>query len=288
MVAFAAMSPRQRSGAIVCPTCGRLVDVSEPKCPYCGRARPGLFGFVGVLQRLGSDLGFSAIMIGACIVIYAVMLVFDPSGIQGGGLLGFLAPSQKAMIVFGASGSWPMFQFGRWWTPLSAGFLHAGLLHIFFNMMSLRNLAPGVAHLYGPGRMVILFTGSSVFGFLVSSGANRLQIPIPGLQGGELTLGASAGICGLLGALIYYGRRTGNQYIKSQTWSWLLPLFAFGFFMRGVIDNWAHIGGFAGGWLLAMWLNPLKEERADHALGAIVCLVASVVAVAVSVYTALH
>ncbi len=278
------MIPRQRSGAIVCPSCGRLVDVSEPKCIYCGRARPGLFGFVGVLQRLGEDLGFSQIMIGACILVYGLMLWFDPSGIRSQGLLGFLAPSQPAMIAFGASGSWPMFAAGRWWTPLSAGFLHGGLLHLAFNMMSLRNLAPGVAHLYGPSRMVIVFTGSSAFGFLVSSAAALLRLPIPGLRGGQLTLGASAGICGLLGALIYYGRRTGNTYIKSQTWNWILPLLAFGFLLPNV-DNWAHIGGFGGGWLLAIWLNPLREERADHTLGAIVCLVAGVAAVIVSVAT---
>ena len=281
------MIPRQRSGAIVCPSCGRLVDVSESKCPYCGRARPGLFGFVGVLQRLGDDLGFSAIVVGMCIVAYGLMLWFDPSQIQSGGLFGFLSPSQAAMIVFGASGSGPMFELGRWWTPLSAGLLHGGLLHLFFNMMSLRNLAPGVAHLYGPGRMVIIFTGSSVCGFLASSGVNLLHLPIPGLTGGRLTLGASAGICGLLGALIYYGRRTGNRYIKSQTWNWILPLLAFGFFMRGIIDNWAHIGGFVGGWLLAMWLDPLREERPDHVLAAIVCLVASVGAVVASVVTAI-
>lgn len=280
------MISRQRTGAIVCPNCGRLVDVSEPKCPYCGRARPGLFGFVGALQRLGDDLGFSTILVGICVLLYGVMLWFDPSGIRGGGLLNFLSPSPQAMVVFGASGSFPIATLGRWWTPLSAGLLHAGLLHLFFNMMSLRNLAPGVAHLYGPGRMVIIFTGSSVVGFLTSSGIGWLNLAIPGLRGGQLTLGASAGICGLLGALIYYGRKTGNTYIRSQTWNWLLPLLAFGFLVPNV-DNWAHFGGFAGGWLLSMGLNPLREERADHTLWAIVGLVASLAAVGVSVATAL-
>ncbi|MEP7010544.1 MAG: rhomboid family intramembrane serine protease [Acidobacteriota bacterium] len=279
------MSPRQRTGAIVCPSCGRLVDVAEPKCPYCGRARPGLFGFVGVLKRLGDDMGFSALIIGLCIVTYGLMLWFDPQGIRNQSWFNFLSPGVRAMLAFGASGAAPIFGYGRWWTPLSAGLLHGSLLHLFFNMMSMRNLAPGVAHLYGPGRMVILFVGSSVCGFLVSSGIFLLHIPIPGLGGGELTLGASAGICGLLAALIYYGRRTGNRYIKSQTWNWILPLLALGYFMRGIVDNWAHIGGFAGGWLLSVWMDPLREERPDHVLGAIVCLVASIAAVVASVLT---
>ena len=30
------------------------------------------------------------------------------------------------------------------------------------------------------------------------------------------------------------------------------------------IDNWAHAGGFAGGYLAGIWLDPLKPERMDH------------------------
>jgi hypothetical protein len=54
----------------------------------------------------------------------------------------------------------------------------------------------------------------------------------------------------------------------------------FGFLMRGV-DNFAHIGGFAGGYLTAWILDPLKPERGNHQLAAVTCLVltaASVVA----------
>ena len=39
--------------------------------------------------------------------------------------------------------------------------LHAGVLHILFNMMAVRQLAPGVAELYGPGRTVIIYTAGS-------------------------------------------------------------------------------------------------------------------------------
>ena len=42
------------------------------------------------------------------------------------------------------------------------------------------------------------------------------------------------------------------------------------------IDNFAHGGGFAGGYLAAMVLDPLKPERIDHIMIAIVCLVATV------------
>ena len=43
------------------------------------------------------------------------------------------------------------------------------------------------------------------------------------------------------------------------------------FIMAGV-DNWAHLGGFLGGYLAALWLDPLKPERPIHQLGALACL----------------
>jgi len=38
------------------------------------------------------------------------------------------------------------------------------------------------------------------------------------------------------------------------------------------IDNWAHAGGFAGGYLASIWLDPLKRERTDHVVLALCCL----------------
>ena len=59
----------------------------------------------------------------------------------------------------------------------------------------------------------------------------------------------------------------------------------YGFIMPG-IDNWAHGGGFLGGYLAALLLDPLKPERIDHLLVAIVLLAASVASiVATFIYT---
>ena len=41
------------------------------------------------------------------------------------------------------------------------------------------------------------------------------------------------------------------------------------------IDNWAHLGGLGGGYLAAVWLDPLKPERGDHAVAAVVPLALS-------------
>ena len=60
-----------------------------------------------------------------------------------------------------------------------------------------------------------------------------------------------------------------------------------GFLIHG-IDNWAHLGGFAGGYLASRWLNPFTPEQGNHVLAAMACLVLSLLAVAASVVTGLR
>ncbi len=98
-----------------------------------------------------------------------------------------------------------------------------------------------------------------------------------------ITIGASAPIFGLIGALLHYGRRGGSALIGQQAKGLALTMLLFGFVMPGV-DNWAHLGGLAGGYLASMVLDPLRPERGDHVIVAIGCLAASLAAVAASVF----
>ncbi|HEY0511540.1 MAG TPA: rhomboid family intramembrane serine protease [Thermoanaerobaculia bacterium] len=264
------MLSRQRSGSVLCPSCGKLVGVNDEVCLNCGRKRPGMWGFTSILRNLGKDMGFVQAVIVGNAFLYLAMLVVDPRHIGMSGLFSIGAPSQFALIRFGASGALPVFVLGHWWTVLSAGWLHASLLHIGFNLYWLRFLAPETAELYGPARTVIIYTISSITGFLASS-----------LLGVPLTLGASASILGLLGALVYYGRRTGSSVVGRMAWSYALFMIVFGFLMRGV-DNWAHLGGFAGGFLAGVLLDPRKPETGNHSLMAVICLVLTVAAIVVS------
>lgn len=278
---------RARSGSVVCPNCGRLVGVNDAQCLNCGRKNPGLWGFAPALRRWGVDMRFDNLVIGACVLLYIVTLGLDPSAIGGASLFSMLSPGRFSLFLFGASGAIPVFEMGRWWTVLSAGFLHGGLLHVLFNMLWLHQLGPAVAELYGAGRAMILFTAASVSGFLLSSAAGHYLFFLPGfLHGADITVGASAGIMGLLGALVYYGRRAGSRAVGQQAWTWAVVLFIAGFIMPGVrADNWAHLGGYLGGWVTARWLDPLRPERGDHHVLALLCLLATVAAVVASVVT---
>jgi rhomboid protease GluP len=282
------MFRRQKTGSVVCASCGSLVGVNDDKCYTCGRRNPGLWGFAPVLRRLGNDFGFVTMVIYGCAVLYTATLLVTlllGGNILGGGLLGMLAPHTYVARAFGASGAIPVFGDGMWWTVLSAGWLHGSALHIIFNLMWVRQLGPATADIYGAGRMVIIYTVAGIVGFAVSSTAGLLfgNMPVPFLRGADVTLGASAPIFGLLGALVHYGRRGGSSLIGGQAMQFAVVLFVFGLIMPGGgIDNYAHAGGFAGGYLVSLWLDPLKPERINHLLAAVVCLVLTALSVLAS------
>jgi rhomboid protease GluP len=260
-----------------------LVGVNDPTCYNCGRRNPGLWGWGPALRSLGRDMGFIPFVTGFCIVLYVFALAASGGNIMGGGgLMGFMAPSLCSNARFGASGGFLVFDLGRWWTVLSAAWLHGGLLHIGFNMYWIRQLAPAVAELYGAGRMVIVYTVAAIAGFALTSTVNHLLPGLPGpFRGASLTVGASAPIFGLLGAVFYYGRRSGSSLALGQAKQLAIYMFVLGFILPGV-DNYAHAGGFAGGWLAGRLLDPLKPERIDHLAIAVGCLLLSVLSVIVS------
>ena len=276
------MFKRQTTGSVICTSCGVLVGVNDLQCYNCNRRNPGLWGYAPLLRSLGGDMGFVPFVMGTCIILFALSLLASRGDIGMGGLFTLFSPSRQSLFLFGASGAIPVFDADRWWTVLSANFLHGSLLHILFNMMWIRQLAPPTAALYGPGRMVIIYTVAGVAGFALSSFAGAYLPNILFLRGGQFTVGASASIFGLLGALVYYGRRSGSSAVGREALSYALMLGFFGFIMPGV-DNYAHGGGFAGGYLAARLLDPLTPERIDHIGIAVACLAASVLAVIASV-----
>jgi rhomboid protease GluP len=282
------MFKRQKTGSVVCASCGSLVGVNDEQCYTCGRRNPGLWGFAPLLRRLGNDFGFVPLVVYGCSALYlAGLLVTVALGgniMGGGGIFSLLSAHPVVQLAFGESGAYPVFVKGMWWTILSAGWLHGGALHILFNMIVLRQLGPAIEEIYGGPRMVIIYTISSACGFLLSSSAGAFMPRVPILGGADFTLGASAAIFGLVGALVHYGRRGGGSILRSQATSYALSMFVFGLIMPG-IDNYAHAGGFLGGYLASAWLDPLTRPRSHHIFGAALCLVLTVTAILASILT---
>jgi rhomboid protease GluP len=180
----------------------------------------------------------------------------------------FLSPSDLSLEVLGATGTHPVFQLHRWWSLLAANYLHGGLLHIVFNMLAFRQLAPLVIREFGINRTIILYTLGGVGGFFLSS-----------IAGVQLTIGASAALCSLIGALLYYGKSRGGVYgqnIFSQIGGWAIAIGVFGFLVPG-INNWGHGGGMLAGALLGYLLGytDKKREKFSHKVLAMICLAAT-------------
>ena len=88
------------------------------------------------------------------------------------------------------------------------------------------------------------------------------------LAGITFSVGASGAVFGLLGALVFYGRSRGGTFgltVFRQYGQWALVLLALGFLMPGV-NNLAHAGGFAGGYLAGLALGHEERGREPGAL----------------------
>lgn len=203
------------------------------------------------------------------IAFYLLSILLSPSALGlSANPLTFLSPSDKSLFLLGATGTVPITGYGRWWTLVSASFLHGSILHIFFNMAALGQLGPFVLREFGFNRFVIIYILTGVAGFFISY-----------LAGISFTIGASASLCGLIGAIIYYGKSRGGFYgevIYRQAMGWVIGLVLFGLLVPG-INNWAHGGGVISGLLLAFLLgyNERKSETFFHRVLAIGCMVLS-------------
>ena len=239
--------------AQLCTSCRKLVSADEKVCPHCGAINPTLWGFGRSLRKLfGGQFDISRILIGICIVLYAITLLYDPVAAftAPGGLMNIGSPRSDALYNFGMTGGYAWLH-GRYWTLITANFLHGSFLHLLFNIMWMRSLGEMATGLLGPARFFIVFILTGVGGFLTSV----LFSPSP-------TIGASAAIFGLMGVLIGFGRRRGGELgtnLNQQMLVWAGIGLVFGLSMPG-INNYAHVGGFITGLGMA-WLLPKREGQ---------------------------
>jgi rhomboid protease GluP len=270
---------RQRSGSALCYACGKLNRVDAAVCFYCGRRQPGLWGFAPALGRLVGHVDAAKAIIVVCVVAYLVALGLDPAALaRSRGVFNLLSPSSAALDALGMTGRNALAQ-GRWWTLITAIYLHGSLLHIAFNMLWVNQLAPAVEEVYGSARLIVIFTAAGVLGFVLS-----------GLVGAAPTVGSSGAVFGLLGAMVAYARRRGGTYgtaVLRQYGQWAVVLFVLGFLMPGV-DNLAHAGGFAGGYLASRVLGAeeTRPERGVDRLAALVTIALTALAFALALWTA--
>lgn len=149
----------------------------------------------------------------------------------------------------------------QWWRILTAGFLHAGLLHIGVNMMSLWFLGRFIEQVVGPVRMLLIYMVS-----LVVSGLGVVYLSTPDYAAVG-TLGASGAIFGLFGALFAIGfklGRPGMELVKANLGILILNLIIT--FTVPAISWQAHVSGLAAGFVLTylIYFPPRRVAPVVH------------------------
>jgi rhomboid protease GluP len=161
---------------------------------------------------------------------------------------------------------------GQWWRLVTAGFLHGGLLHILMNCWVLFDLGAQVEDIYGASRMWVIYLVSSVFGFYVSMVWNPAAPSV----------GASAALFGLIGAMIALGVRHRNPMgaaIRGMYIRW--AVYGLIFSLIPGIDMAAHIGGIVAGFGVGYLAGaPGPEDAASEPIwrvAAWLCILVTVV-----------
>jgi rhomboid protease GluP len=251
----------------LCPACGTLVGSTASKCYQCGSNVN--YSFAAASKTLSRWMPQTSpvtyAMLTICCLMYGLGLIITMKmggGIMSGGLMGLGGIGGEVNFRLGESIPYP-YIISQPWRLITAIFLHAGLLHIGFNMWVLMDIGPVVEDLYGSARYFFLYVATGAFGYLVSS-----------TIGGHPSVGASGALLGLIGVLLAATTGRNNpaaQALRNSLIRWVIYIFVIGFIMSGT-DNFAHGGGLVSGFLLGRLMidrapADLSEQRRANLLG---------------------
>jgi rhomboid protease GluP len=252
----------------MCPHCRAFITSSDRVCPYCGHE-------VGrrVVDRRDNSALIGGLIPAAHFITALILLIniamFAASCLQSNSIMEM---DGQVLWTLGAKFGPSIWLNHEYWRLVTAGFLHGGLMHIGFNAWAIYVVGAQVEEVFGAPRYLVIYFASTVCGYILSARMNM-----------GLSIGASAGIMGLIGAMIALGHAAGTplgRSIRNQYLFWLALNLAWGLMPGSQIDNYAHIGGFAAGFGLAwfggtqMRTTPSRETFWRIAAGACVLITA--------------
>lgn len=157
-----------------------------------------------------------------------------------------IGPTVAVLDAMGAKNDPKIFADGEWWRILACNWLHAGILHLAFNMAAVLRLGADLERAFGTWRIALLYVFAGIFGTVCSI------VFLPG----SLSVGASASVFGLVGAcwadvfVNFCARGTlKNSGILCLSFATVLNL-AIGF--TPLVDNFMHLGGMVAGVFVGM------------------------------------
>jgi rhomboid protease GluP len=229
----------------MCPNCRAFITTDDRVCPYCDAK----VGPRAIDRRSPSDIGgiipgaqfTTAMILLINIALFVATMIYSMKGTGGGFSMNV---DGRTLTLFGAKNALLILFAGEWWRLVTAGFLHGGLFHILMNSWALYSLGGQVEELFGTARYIVFYFVATVAGFLAS-----LYI-----SPRALSIGASAGVFGLIGVMIAFGmqhKTAMGQAVRSHYTQWAVYGIVMGLLPGFAVDNAAHIGGLAAGFALS-------------------------------------
>lgn len=252
----------------LCRNCGAITSAGETSCHVCGAA----VGAAAVQQQQQAQPRYDADTVRFAravltrpatftfVFLAANVFIFLLMHLAGG------TEDSNVLRAYGAKFN-SLIDAGEWWRLVTPVFIHIGWLHLFVNMYSLFMLGPYVERLYGSARFVFFWIMTGIAGVAASYFASSVGGQ-PGFLGRFLfrggdgpSAGASGALFGLVGVLFVFGikfRRELPEGFKRAFGFGMLPTIllnlAIGYTIP-FIDNAAHLGGFAAGAVLALFVS---------------------------------
>ncbi len=185
--------------------------------------------------------------VAAICVIALNVTVFLAMGLAGAG---WMEPGTDSLLRWGADYS-PKTTHGEYWRIVTSGFVHIGALHLVMNMVALWLVARSIETRLGRAGFVIVYLLSGVAGSLLSLVA----------QPDVVSAGASGSVMGMYAALLGFTLRN-HRLLEGETSKGLqrqlINILAYNLvygLQRKGIDNAAHLGGAASGFLMGLILS---------------------------------
>jgi len=266
----------------LCPACGSLVGITATRCHECGASLR--FSLAAANKKLSGMFGdhdapVTAVMLLANMLMFAVTWIALASQGELGGMRVLWGMGGEATYRLGVSYPYSIFVQHQWFRLITAMFLHGGLIHIGFNMMSLMQLGPALEELYGSARYLFLYVVTGAMGFLASAAL------------GHTSLGASGALLGLVGAMLAVTTKRGGMYmrdLRARLISSVVILFVLGFSGMG-LDNTAHFTGLAVGFGIGkLFADRQPTNKSERRRADVLGWLAGTVVVASFVFMVLH
>jgi membrane associated rhomboid family serine protease len=212
----------------ICPDCMTPTPVGM-RCPDCARQRTRVTSGAAAFGRAGA-MPVTYFLIAVNVIVFLIEIGAGSGGLSGGG---------SVIDDFGLFG--PAVANGDWYRLISSGFLHAGLIHIGFNMYALYILGTLLEPAFGKFRFAAMYFASLLAG----------SLGVIVLEHDTLAVGASGAIFGLFAAAFVIARGRRLESIAAQLGFLLLINLALTFGVPNIAIG-AHLFGAAGGALCGL------------------------------------